>query len=361
MAGLDSGEELIPSLNDLLDIPQSDTAQGAYEAMDSATREKRLQETVAAIVTAAAKKRPLLLIVEDVHWASRALLSRLAGLAYSIRDVPVLLLMNSRIEGDPIDDQWQRDAGEISLTRIDLVGLPEEEAMRLASGYEDIDANLVKACIERAGGNPLFLEGLLQSAGESGSSESLPGNIQSVVLARLDQLPANHKSALQCASVLGQRFSLEALQFVSGQPEYSSDVVIGHYLVRPEADRLIFSHALIHEGIYGSLLHSRARQLHLKAAEWFSERDLTLYAQHLGRAGDDRAAAAYVAAARAEVSAFRHGDALGLVAEARELDMQSSVRVDAACLEGETLNELGSAETGTRRLQFSTRRGHKRH
>jgi hypothetical protein len=99
---------------------------------------------------------------------------------------------------------------------------------------------------------------LLHTADASDSRDALPGSIQSIVPARLDQLPETDKAALQCAAILGQRFSLEALRYLIEQPDCACEAPTAHYLVRPESGELI-AHALIHEGIYGLLLHSRRR------------------------------------------------------------------------------------------------------
>ena len=74
-------------------------------------------------------------------------------------------------------------------------------------------------CIQRAEGNPLFLEQLLRNVEEHGDSD-IPASIQSLVLARIDRLAAADKQALQAASVLGQRFELEALRHLIESPDY---------------------------------------------------------------------------------------------------------------------------------------------
>jgi len=337
------GADALPSLNDLLDIPQEGEAQSTYDAMDPGTREERRRQTAAALVRLAAHKHPRLLIVEDLHWASEATLRHLASLAASIHDMSVLLVMTSRIEGDPVDAAWRRNAGDTPIATLDLGALPREDALQLAAEILGASSETAQACIDRAEGNPLFLEQLLRTADAAGSSDVLPGSVQSVILARLDQLPERDKSALQSASVLGQRFSLDALHNLVDQPDYSCEVPIRHHLVRPEGDELIFSHALIQEGIYESLLRSRARQVHQRAAAWYAERDLTLHAQHLDRAGDERAAHAYLEAARARVRAYRHEEALALTARARAVATDAPERIAANCLEGEVRNNLGSA------------------
>ncbi len=330
-------------LNELLDVPQAGEAQATYDAMDSSQRERGFNKTAANLVKALARKHPLMLIVEDLHWASETLLRRLALLTASLHDSPVLLMMTSRIEGDPLDAVWRSSAGEIPVSTVDLKGIKHEDALKLATEYLDKSHRTAEACITRAEGNPLFLEQLLQTADETGTTEALPGSIQSVVLARLDLLPAIHKSALQSASILGQRFSLEALRYLINSPEYSCELAIKNYLVRPEAGDLIFSHALIQQGFLESLLHSRARELHRRAAGWYAEHDPSLHAQHLERAGDDGAATAYLRAAEEQMLAYRYDEAAALAAGCIRVARLAGERSAANCLQGEIHNNLGSA------------------
>src|SRR5260370_23077515 len=107
-----------------------------------------------------------------------------------------------------------------------------------------------------------------------------------MVQARLDRLAISDKRVLQAASVLGQRFTAEALEALLVQPGWNCANLVRHLLVRPQGDHFLFAHALIQEGVYDTLLRSRRRELHRRAANWFRSRDLTLCAHHLGRADD---------------------------------------------------------------------------
>jgi tetratricopeptide (TPR) repeat protein len=104
---------------------------------------------------------------------------------------------------------------------------------------------------------------------------------------------------------------------------------------------MMFTHALIRDGAYASLLHSARRELHRAAAHWFETRDPTLRAEHLDRAEDPDAAAAYLAAARAEVAALRIEAAVPLVERGARLKASASVGHALAILEGELQRELG--------------------
>src|SRR5262249_23112559 len=137
-------------------------------------------------------------------------------------------------------------------------------------------------CVERAAGNPLFLEQLLRAANEH--DERLPVSLHSLVLARTDRLPESDRAAARVAAVIGQRFGLALLRHVARLPDYACDALVAHFLVRPDGDDYLFVHALIRDGIYASLTRARRVELHRAAADWFEQRDPVLRAEHLDRA-----------------------------------------------------------------------------
>ena len=106
---------------------------------------------------------------------------------------------------------------------------------------------------------------------------------------------------------------------------------------------MMFVHALIRDGAYASLLHSSRRSLHLRAADWYAGRDAPLHAEHLDRADEPGAAAAYLVAAQAEAAALRIDAALRLVRRGAELDAPLPVRHALAEQEGNLCSDLGDA------------------
>ena len=98
------------SLNDLVDVPQVAELHALYNAMDSAARERNQQLTVAEVVRLASSHKPILLIFEDIHWADPATLAHLANLVDVVKGCAAVLLMTTRVEGDPLRGAW-RDAG----------------------------------------------------------------------------------------------------------------------------------------------------------------------------------------------------------------------------------------------------------
>ena len=122
---------------------------------------------------------------------------------------------------------------------IDRGPLGAAEARLLALPFLEANAARAERCVERAAGNPLFLEQLLRDA-EEDPETGVPGSVQSLIQARIDRLAPTDKAALQAASVLGQRFDLASLRHVLGQPGYAVDRLADRLLVRPDEDGFLF-------------------------------------------------------------------------------------------------------------------------
>ncbi|HEV3190571.1 MAG TPA: AAA family ATPase, partial [Polyangiaceae bacterium] len=347
--------ERLVFLHDLLDLPQTGEWRTLYDAMDNAARTRGKRELAAALAAHACRNGPTLMIVEDLHWADPQVLGHLAAFATAVSDGPGLLVMTSRVEGDPLDAAWRASCRGTPFATIDLGPLRGEEALSLAGGFIDATHSVALACIERAGGNPLFLEQLLHNA-EEGSEDAVPASIQSLVLARMDRLALPDRQAFQAAAVIGQRFDLGLLRYLVDIPDYVCDGLITNALVLPEGDDFLFAHALIQEGAYSSLLRSRRRELHLLAAKWFADQDPTLHAQHLDRAEDALAAEAYFKAASAQRAAYHVEAALLLTDRGLAIAKTNTDRHVLICLKGELQRDLGdiASSVATYRLAMTT-------
>ncbi|HEX6015352.1 MAG TPA: hypothetical protein VFY87_26845 [Geminicoccaceae bacterium] len=132
------------------------------------------------------------------------------------------------------------------------------------------------------------------------------------------------------------------MRHVLGRPDYDTRGLTARSLVRPEGDSFLFAHALVRDAVYDSLLKSRRRELHRRAAGWFDGRDAVLRAEHLDRSGQPAAAAeAYLVAARAQAAEYRHELALRLVERGLELASDGNTRFALCCLQGDVLHHHG--------------------
>jgi tetratricopeptide (TPR) repeat protein len=289
-------------VRDLLEIPQRDDDRSLYEAIDRVARARAKERILVDLIETAAHASPVLVTVEDVHWADPETLALLAALARATTRSRTAAVMTTRIGADPLDAGWRAASGDGLQLAIDLTPLAPAESETIARNFPAAEAFAAK-CVERAGGNPLFLEQLLRTAGDLVDGK-LPSTIQSVVLARTDLLAPNDKRAIEAASVLGQRFALMSLRALIDDPRYACETLLRNALLRPVADGLQFVHALVRDGVYASLTRARRRHLHGSAAEVFLH-DPVLRAEHLDLAEDPQAPQAYLEASRDQESLFR--------------------------------------------------------
>jgi DNA-binding SARP family transcriptional activator len=226
-------------------------------------------ELVAAIV----HESPAVIVIEDLHWAQNDLLDLLEQLAHEV-DGRLTLLCTARpelLDARPSWGRW-RDARTLWLEPLGA-----REAARLA---RDAPPHLRDVVLERAEGNPFFLEELVAQIGEGEVvvATGIPDSIHAVVAARIDQLPAREKQALQAASVIGRSFWREAVdRLLEGvQPSFSlleeRDFIRPRPRSSPEAmGELSFKHALTCEVAYGTLPVATRARLHAGFARWLEE------------------------------------------------------------------------------------------
>lgn len=320
----------------LLGLPRNSEMETIYNNMDNSAREAGSREVLSKLVLARAAEHPLLIVVEDIHWADGRTVAYLSDLARQLADAPVVLVMTTRIEGASIQGDWLARMSGAPLIVMELQALSEREAVALAEGLVPEAADDLRRTVERSGGNPLYLELLMRNLGDR-SGESLPRTVQGLVLSRVDRLPPADKAALQAGSVIGQKLSPDLLRHMTSDPGFDAYILVEHRLLKPEGDGYLFEHALIRDGVYASLLGSRRKQLHHRAAEWFRDCDLVLWAEHLDRAGDPDAAKAFFVAARFEADNYRSDKALELLQRGLELAPENELRFSLLKLQGELL------------------------
>lgn len=327
----------------VLGAPLDREARQIHDAMSDAARREGLRAMLGQVLRGVAAAGPLLLIVEDIHWADRTTLKELAEVAAVTADAPILLLMSARPEGYPLDNDWCADAGRATLPRIDLAPLSTEDAYRLASATHRPSEAVMRECVARAEGNPLYLDQLLRHAHEQGG-DTLPGSIQSIIQSRLDRLSPMDRKVLEAAAILGQRFSMAEVMTVGRIEVYDERPLIDASLIRAHNDIYLFAHALIRDAVLRTMLRDDLRAQHRRAAEWFRPIDALRHAEHLAAASDEGAAAAFLAAARDALAAHRKDAALELAERGLALAAaQDAVRGDLLRLKGDMLRDLGRA------------------
>jgi len=327
-------------LRELLGWEPSPDEQAVFDVMDAETRQTGRHETLRELMRLAART-PLLCVLDDAQNLGPSARGDIEVLVGAAGAAPVLFLFAARHDSAGETGGWPGLAADMPLAILDVAALGEEEAERLAISWaDDVGQEWLDTCLERAGGNPLFLEQLLREApGEDAAA--LPPTLQSLVLARMDRLPEADKTALQSASALGTQFQLDAVRHITGRRDYAPALLLSAGLIRSDGPMFAFTHGLIREGVYGSLLGQTRAALHQRAADWFAERNAAAHAQHLDRAGSPAAAAAYHKAADEMATAYRFEAALELVHRGLAIAATDADTTDLSLDKARVLEALG--------------------
>lgn len=263
-----------------------------------------------ALMSAAAERAPLLILVEDAHWASAEVLSQLQVFSRNLGSLPALLLITTRAEPDLFDQRWRAGAGPLST--IDLAPIGRAESRSVVESLGVTDAEQAAELMARAGGNPLFLRQLVAAVREGVAvSEALPGSVQGLALGRMDRLGADERLALRASALLGPRAELDAVRAISGLADYVPGPQAVGSLIRFDGHAISFVHALIRDAVGSTIMPSERPPLHRAAADWYRGRNAELHALHLDFADDPRAAAAWADAADEALGRHRPDKALG--------------------------------------------------
>jgi class 3 adenylate cyclase/tetratricopeptide (TPR) repeat protein len=224
----------------------------------------------------AAADRPLVCVVDDIHWAEPGLLDLLEHVADYSRGVPILLLCVARPELLEARPGWA--GGKLNATTLLLEPLSAEQTDELIDRLGDVNAELRGRIREAADGNPLFVEEMLAVVRDSGGSEVVvPPTIHALLASRLDQLDASERTLLECGSVEGQVFHQGAVVALAADGERVPQRLMGlvrKELVRPDQaqipgdDAYRFRHLLIRDAAYDALPKTVRADLHERFAAW---------------------------------------------------------------------------------------------
>ncbi len=242
--------------------------------------EDELKRAWRRLVALLARDRPLVIGIDDAHWADDGLLDLIEEVVFRLDDVPLIVLCTSRPELLERRPDFGRAARNV--TQIELRPLTAEATDELAVALlPPEDRALSRRVAQASGGNPFFAEEVAQAIVEGrGSVDHLPDTIQAAIAARLDLLPPAEKRALQYASVLGPNFLQEAVDDLLGAPSADALAALGQKALVQERlatgpGRFGFRHHLIRDVAYASLPRAERAMLHERAADGI-----------LGRAGE---------------------------------------------------------------------------
>ncbi len=357
-------------------LPGLDPAAGAPEGEPFDARH-RLFEAVAAAIGHAARQSPVLLVVEDLHWADPATLQMLAHVIRTVAWAPLLVAGSMRDEDVPALDALLGDLRrERPLERVALGGLSEDEVGDLAAAWLGADApppGLIAAVHGRTGGNPLFVEELVRHLVEShpeqpaealvaAAGTEVPQGVRAVIDRRVARLPDVAGQAVRAAAIAGEEF---ALADVAAACEMDDDIVadgLDAVVAAGLVDELAvpgqyrFAHALIREAVLAGLTTTRRALLHRRMADVLEAlpgaRRVAERARHLldARPLVDAATAASVALEAADDAMRRlaYEDAAELLDRAAEGDLDDPMRAEVLLALGDARERLGDRPSADR-------------
>ncbi len=333
---------LLDAVMHLLGYDSALAGDDPNRALDETGRAVRL------ILESQAAFRPVILRLTDLHWADEVVLNMVEGLLRRLSRLPVIVIATAR---HTLADRWVLRPDRHNMMTLTLDALDDAAAAELLDAVlpATVDVEQRQVLLDRAGGNPLFLEELaaLVRDGDGEFTSDLPSNLQGLVGARLDRLSDVERTLLDDAAVLGrdgsigdlERMSLELRNAVSIETPMGS--LVGHDLLELPTDTTWrFRSDLVRDVVYGRLTKAQRAQRHFGVAKYIEDAfgptvDVATVAYHYRRAAelsgelggvdfvaDDVSATALRFTRKAASSSMNqgsHASALALLTEAIEL------------------------------------------
>jgi DNA-binding NtrC family response regulator/tetratricopeptide (TPR) repeat protein len=263
--GLD-GVDLAPYLLHLLGVKEgADPLAVSHEALKT-----RIFETLRQALRRRSRRRPIVLVVEDLHWIDATSEEFFDSVVDVLTGAPIFVICTHRPGYRPpwIEKSY---ATQVGLQPLDIT--QARRVVRSALGNSDVPESLIDVILAKAEGNAFFLEELARAIREPRDPASpivVPDTVQDVLLSRIERLPAAERTLLASASVIGKDFPLSVVQAIAG---LSPDAV-AQGLAQLEAGEFVheagsgadveytFRHALTHEVVYASVNEPERRRLH---------------------------------------------------------------------------------------------------
>jgi TOMM system kinase/cyclase fusion protein len=364
--------ETVPLWASLLSLPTPDPFPPL--AMSPTRQREETFRTMLEWLHTRAARKPILFIVEDLHWVDASTLEFLGQfLAEGLYD-SILTVLTFRPE---FQTPWPSLAHQTSLALTRLTRRQVGELMRKKAG-DALPESVVEQVFSRAGGVPLFVEeftkmvqesGLLDKEGESGTrghtqlGREIPATLQDLVTARLDRMDGEREVA-QLAATLGREFSYELLAAVGTLDEPTLQAELAKLVQaeilypkgRPPRCTYMFKHALLEDALYNALVKSKRQQFHRRIAESLEARfpqtveaRPELLAHHFTEAGlPDKAISYWLKAGLRSRERSANVEAIGHLTQGLELLGTLEESPERGAQELQFLNPLGTAYIAAR-------------
>ena len=364
-----AGDDPQPQLEQLLaDAERGDVAArliaGAIGAGDEAGSPEETAWAVRRLFETLAQRRPLVVVVDDIHWAEPTLLDLLEYMVGFSSGAPIMLLCLARPDLFDARPSWAAPRRHTILVSLEPLATDDSESLVDALGDDELSAPLRRRIIETAEGNPLFVEQVLAMLADDpeAADDALPATIQALLAARIDRLEPDERAVLQRGAVEGRLFHRGSVTGLLRDGAGLGGILLGlarKEFVRPDRssfagdDAFRFNHVLIRDVAYASMPKELRADLHARFGAWLDahEDDLTArdeivgyhleqahrYRVELGRLDDEtrelgaNAGRLLAKAGRGALDRGESGAAVSLLARASRL-LESDARERAALL-----------------------------
>jgi class 3 adenylate cyclase/tetratricopeptide (TPR) repeat protein len=351
----DAVDEILPFVATLMGLKLEGKHAERVRGIEGESLEKLILKNVRDLITAGARRSPLVIVLEDLHWADASSLDLMEALFRLVHKERIVFINVFRPGYEETGDRIARSVREDHPGRcfdVCLQPLDKQQTGDLITNLLNISGfphNLRAQIVERAGGNPYFVEEVVRSFIDEGavvlkdkkfvltdklSSMTVPHSINEVLMVRIDRLDEKTRDLVRTASVIGRSFFYRILAEVARTVEdmdsrldYLEEIQLIREQKRMEELEYLFKHALAQEVAYESILIQRRRELHKVVADSiekvFSERLHEFYgmlAFHYSQAEDsDKAEEYLIRAGEESLKASASSEALGFFQKALEL------------------------------------------
>ena len=291
----EEADEIIPFVATLMGMKLTGEYARRVEGIEGEALERLILKNVRDLVTKAAGLSPVAVVMEDQHWADTSSIDLLTSLFRLVSSWPILFINVFRPGYEDTGERFSKLAHEELRAHCQEIVLePLDAAMSETLignmlNIQGLPVAVKKNIVERAGGNPFFIEEVVRSFIDTGAivnrngrfevtdridAVDVPGTIQDVLMARIDRLEEHTRSLVKIASVIGRNFFRKilvevthTLSDIDERLDHLKDIQLIREQKRLEEIEYLFKHALAQEAAYGSILHQRRKELHLDVAK----------------------------------------------------------------------------------------------
>lgn len=351
----DKTSEVFPFIALMMGIKPEAEQTRLFEDVEGSALAKLLVKSIKEFIIESSKLKPIIIVLEDLHWADESSIELLTSLFKLIKKTPVLFINIFRPGYGEGPDKVINAAAEYSKQShtLKLQALEKSDSEKLTKkllkDIKSVPDKVTRKIARRSGGNPFFIEEVIRSLidnqfiviekghtliNDNIVSAVIPNSINEVIMSRIDRLDNPTKQLLKVASVIGQSFFSRILCYmvknkseIDNSMDYLERVQLITERVRMGEVEYIFKHAIARETIYNSILQQTRKELHLQVAttiesQFEKEKDelYGMLAYHYSRAGElDKTEEYLELAGKAALDSSASSEALNYYQQALEL------------------------------------------